>query len=98
MTHRHQLRDEEAAGKQYRMYDGPCRTFYSFDSASALHYINCMELEALSGTVPNMLRQQVVVSMLKKSMDFQQQAAMQLIQSLAKVQDPALGNNIDTYA
>ncbi|MBN1797904.1 MAG: YjfB family protein [Spirochaetales bacterium] len=45
-----------------------------------------------------MIQQQVSVSMLKKSMDFQQQAALQLIQSLSKVQDPALGNNIDTYA
>jgi len=57
-----------------------------------------MELEAVSGFGSDMLRQQVAVSMLKKSMDFQQQAALQLIQSLAKVQDPALGNNIDTYA
>jgi len=57
-----------------------------------------MELEAVSGFGSDMLRQQVAVSMLKKSMDFQQQAALQLIQSLARVQDPALGNNIDTYA
>ena len=57
-----------------------------------------MELEAVSGFGSNLVQQQAAVSMLKKSMDFQQQAALQLIQSLAKVQDPDLGNNIDTYA
>lgn len=63
-----------------------------------MHYINRMELASTSGVGPHMIQQQVSVSMLKKSMDFQQQAALQLIQSLSKVQDPALGNNIDTYA
>jgi hypothetical protein len=57
-----------------------------------------MELEAVTGFASDMLRQQTSVSMLKQSLDFQQQAALQLIQSLEKVRDPALGSNIDTYA
>jgi len=36
--------------------------------------------------------------MLKKSLTGEQEAAMKLLQSLPAVQDPALGNNIDTYA
>jgi hypothetical protein len=57
-----------------------------------------MELEAVTGFASDMLRQQAAVSMLKKSLDFQQQAALKLLQSLAQMQDPNLGSNIDTYA
>ncbi len=45
-----------------------------------------------------MLLQEVSVRVLKNSLDFQQKAAMQLIQSLSKLQDPLMGNIIDTYA
>ncbi|MBN2351967.1 MAG: YjfB family protein [Spirochaetales bacterium] len=38
------------------------------------------------------------VGVLKKSLDFQSEAAMKLLQSLPEIQDPALGRNVDTYA
>ena len=57
-----------------------------------------MALEAISGYGTHLLQQNVAVSMLKKSMDFQQQAVLKLMQSLPELKDPALGNNIDTYA
>ncbi len=45
-----------------------------------------------------MLLQEVSVRMLKNSLDFQQKSAMQLMQSLPKLQDKAVGNIVDTYA
>jgi len=57
-----------------------------------------MELEAISVYKTDMLLQNVAINILKNSIDFQQQAALQLIQSLPEVHDSTLGNNIDTYA
>jgi len=57
-----------------------------------------METGAVSAESTNMLLQEVSVRVLKNSLDFQQKAAMQLIQSLSKLQDPLMGNIIDTYA
>jgi hypothetical protein len=57
-----------------------------------------METGAVSAAATNRLLQEVSVRMLKHSLDFQQQAAMKLMQSLPHFQDSALGNIIDTYA
>ncbi|HEQ71523.1 MAG TPA: putative motility protein [Spirochaetia bacterium] len=44
------------------------------------------------------VQEMVGVSMLDRSMNFQRDAVMRLLESLPAVQDPMLGNNIDTYA
>jgi hypothetical protein len=38
------------------------------------------------------------IGMLKKSLDVQSQAALKLLASLPAVQDPDLGQHVDTYA
>ncbi|MEJ2664595.1 MAG: putative motility protein [Spirochaetia bacterium] len=57
-----------------------------------------METGAITAGGNNMLLQEVSVRMLKNSLDFQQKSAMQLMQSLPKLQDKAVGNIVDTYA
>ncbi len=44
------------------------------------------------------IKQTASIGLLKKSLDFQADAAMKLLQSLPAIQDPALGQNVDVYA
>jgi len=57
-----------------------------------------MNIESINAGNTAQLSQDVAVSMLKKNMDFQQQAVTKLLQALPAIQDPALGRNIDTTA
>ena len=56
-----------------------------------------MKLEGISGYKAEMIQQDVAVSMLKKSMDFQEQAVLKLIQGLPSIKDLESGKIIDTY-
>jgi hypothetical protein len=44
------------------------------------------------------IEQTMSVGMLKKTLDFQADSAMKLLQSLPVFRDPALGRNVDVYA
>ncbi len=44
------------------------------------------------------ISQAASIGVLKKSLDFQADAALKLLQSLPAIQDPALGRNVDVYA
>jgi hypothetical protein len=57
-----------------------------------------MDISGIDNNGTASIREAASVSMLKKSLTGEQEAAMKLLQSLPAVQDPALGNNIDTYA
>jgi hypothetical protein len=57
-----------------------------------------MRIEAISNDRITMVQQTAAVNILKKAMDTQQQAALQLLESLPKIKDDSLGRYIDTYA
>ncbi|RPJ08548.1 MAG: putative motility protein [Spirochaetaceae bacterium] len=57
-----------------------------------------MNIESITQAKTAGVAEQVSVSMLKKSMDVQQAAALKLLEALPELQDPALGQNIDTTA
>jgi hypothetical protein len=71
---------------------------HSFDKKYSLHYIYYMDTGAISGYRVETIQENVALSMLKKSLDFQEQAVLKLLQGLTQVHDPELGKNIDTYA
>jgi hypothetical protein len=57
-----------------------------------------MMTQPISMEGSSQVQQAASIKTLKAALDFQQQAAMKLLDSLSKVEDPALGRYIDTYA
>jgi hypothetical protein len=56
-------------------------------------------MDALAATTPGSLMSQVGMTMLRKQLDGEQSAALQLIQSLPQVGSPPnLGNTVDVRA
>ncbi|MBN1524078.1 MAG: YjfB family protein [Spirochaetales bacterium] len=57
-----------------------------------------MNIESITAMSTAALQEQASISILKQSMDSSQQAVLKLLEGMEMIQDPALGQHIDTTA
>lgn len=63
-----------------------------------MQYSIDMNIESITAMSTAALQEQASISILKQSMDSSQQAVLKLLEGMEMIQDPALGQHIDTTA
>lgn len=64
----------------------------------AVQYISIMTIDSVNSNGVAPVQEMAAVKTLKNTLQFQEKAAMKLLDSLSVISDPALGQRVDTSA